>query len=191
MTAGWSRPLRALLSRPCCKPVDLPLEGLLALGDLGHPGFTATLADTVGEDFKKAGLVADDAEIQRPVTAEIFLHRMDAHGLDAGRQPVFVGAWHAVLADEDHEVGAEQRIGGCGEREAMVVREETARRSRGHDAKVGPLRCLLQCIPALALKHPLAGDDQRPLGFVEQRQYGIDILGAGQARESLRYLLLS
>ena len=88
---------------------------------------------------------------------------MNSDGHDVWIEPVLAGARHAVLPDEDHQIGAHQSVGRevCGQ--AMIVREVALHRPAGGDHKVVLFRRFHQGGPALAVKHAMPGDEERPL----------------------------
>ena len=76
-------------------PDALAVHGISLDKLIGKPVF-AGIADRFMEFIDGASLVAHNAEIQRPVPAQILLHRMYADRLHLRTEPVFAGARQPV-----------------------------------------------------------------------------------------------
>ena len=70
---------------------------------------------------------------------------------------------HAVLADQDHQVGAGQRAGRGVGRQRAGVRELALHRAGLDDRNLRLLGEALQRIPRLGVEHAVARHDDRPL----------------------------
>ena len=133
MTAGWMWFVAALCFRPSALMIEIRLFGFGARVEAS----SATQASRflVGISLARMSrnglFVADDAEIERPVAAEVFLYGMHANGLGVGAEAELGAARHAVLTDKNDQVGAHQRIVRHRGGESVIVGEMTARRTRG------------------------------------------------------------
>ena len=81
--------------------VVLVLELLPRRGQFRDPRGALPLRQRVGQRLERRLFVRDDAEIERPVAAEIFGDRMNADRLHVGIEAVLADVRHQVLADED------------------------------------------------------------------------------------------
>src|SRR5262249_15030521 len=122
-------------------------------------------------------LAADNTQVERPVAPQIFLDRMDANRFHVGIAAILARAWHTVLADEDHEVGAHYRVGRKRRRESMIVGEMAARGPRGNNRDLVFLSGLEKWFPGLILKHALARDQQGTLRAGDQIECLLDLRG--------------
>ena len=137
MTDGCSAPrVGAPLHAVLVVARQLVFVGLARRRDLGDPGLAAAARQGVGERFEERELVADDAELERPVASQITAFGMDTDGLDVGVDPIFVRARHRVLADEDDQVGAHVRARREARGQPMIVWEMAAHRAAGHHRDV-------------------------------------------------------
>ena len=107
------------------------------------------------------------------------LHRMDANRFDVGIEAISLRGWHAVLADEDHQIGAHEGVGREAGRESMIVGEMSAHRTRGHDRDVVLLGRHHQRLPGFVEKYALPGHDHRTLGPIDQVDCLRHVLGRG------------
>ena len=126
--------IAAVLEPELVQLLVLVFEGLPRRRHLRDPGRTLFARQGVGQGLEKNLLVAHDAQVERPITPEIFLLRMDPDGLHVRVEAVLTGARHAVLPDENDEVRTHQRVRRGIRGEAVVVAEmSTAGTRLDHD----------------------------------------------------------
>ena len=73
---------------------------------LGYPRVALLRRHAAGERFEEHFLVADDSKIERPVSSQVFLNRVDSNRLYVRVEAKLARTRHAVLAHEDHQIGA-------------------------------------------------------------------------------------
>ncbi len=159
--------------------VVLRVELLPRRGDFGDPGGARHLRHLIGERFERGLLAADNPEIDRQVAADVFVRRIDADEAGVGSERELADRRHAVLTDEQHDVGAGQRGRRGVGRERMVVGKLALHRPRLDDRNLRAFGEPLESLPAAAVEDAVARHDHRPLGGAKHRHRRGDVLGRG------------
>src|SRR6185312_898145 len=133
--------------------------------ELGNPGVTLLGRQAVGQLVDEGFLITDDTERERPVAAQFFRYRVYPNGLGIRVETVFAEFGHAVLPDEDHEVGAEHGVVRHARIQTVIVGHVAPCGARTDDGNFMALSGCQQRLPGLALEHPLACDEDGALGL--------------------------
>ena len=169
---GVGAVLQAVLIVLC----QLLLVRLTRGGDLGNPGVPLPAGQAVAQCLEKRLLVADDTQLERPVAAEISALGMHPDGADVGVHSIVGRTRHAVLADEDDQVGAHERAWRQGGGEPVLVGEMAAHGPARERRDVILLHRGQERVPRLPMEDAVPGDEERALGFRNQLDGLRDVL---------------
>src|SRR5579863_2171220 len=135
--------------------------------------------------------VADDADVDRAVAADLFVGDIDLSDLDIGRP-----SWRQAEADDEVEAGADDQHGvaffpclvaGAEEAERMVLGDDAAALRGGVERDAGELDKFLEFVHRARPEHARPAQDQRALGLLEHRDGLLDEVGvARDARRCMR-----
>ncbi len=151
----------------------LILEALARRRDFGDPRIMRHRRHRIGQRFQRRQLAADDAELDRQVPADVFMRLIDADVLCVGTERELADGRHAVLADQDDQVGAGERARRGVGRQRTGIRKLALHRAGLDDRDLRLLREALQRIPRLGVEHAVARYDHRtPRGLDQLNRLG-------------------
>src|SRR5262249_35651823 len=117
--------------------VELVVKLLASRSDFSDPGIMFHSRRVLAESLERCFLTTDNADVDREVPPDIFGARIDSNVLCIRAKSEFADCRHAMLADEDHDVGAGQGgWSGIG-RQRIVIRKLTLHGSRLDDGDLG------------------------------------------------------
>ena len=105
----------------------------------GDPRLVPQAGDGVGQRLERRPFVADDAQIDRQIAADVLGRRIDADVFRVGTERELALRRHAVLPDQQHEIGAGQRARRRVGRQLVIGGELTLGRARFDDRNLRPL----------------------------------------------------
>ncbi|MET3245256.1 hypothetical protein ABIE53_002001 [Burkholderia sp. OAS925] len=172
----------------------LAMHGLLALLAIGDPRAAVLqlarglpFAGHFDEQFERRLRIRHDAEVRTEHAADLRRLDIDVHELAALRVDIDAArvTVRPAVADAEHEVGREHRRVAVAVRglqtdhaghQRMVVGNRAPRHQRRDHRHADGFRELHEQVLGGCVQHAAAGDDQRLLGIVEQRERGLDLL---------------
>ena len=112
-------------------------------------------------------LVADDPQVDRPVSAQVPLLGVHADGSNSGRESPFLRPRHRILTHEHDQIGAHQGIVRHAARQTVLVGEMPAHRAGRNHSHLVLFSRLHQRGIRFTHKHAVSGDKDGALRLVD------------------------